>query len=397
MATTWIFQANPKRFNIDGFLSTRPATTTFLVTRYADRIATGDRVFIWRSAADDPNIKSGVIAEAEVLAPPMEQQDEEASRPYWLDGSEGTEAAMRVQLRVQRIAQKKEVIQRRWLSEDPVLRDLTILKMANATNYEVRPDLADRLSSLWLKTGSDWEYSESVAGLWAYHQTYAGEVSRLPGSVVAKTAVLIGRAVPGCYNKVMNFRHIDPRDVRQGLSGGGAMDAQVWATFYDEAAGTLRATELEAEYVRFWLPSSAPASLDVGSAAEATAEAEARKLSSLSLAELLARFEKVTRGRSTKPTVRTGKTRTFEREPLVVAIALVRAASQCEIVGCAHPQFEGRDGLPYCEVHHIHSLAEGGEDTPGNVACLCPAHHREVHFGTAGATLNDALRTLRNS
>ena len=39
------------------------------------------------------------------------------------------------------------------------------------------------------------------------------------------------------------------------------------------------------------------------------------------------------------------------------------------------------DGIPYSEVHHIEPLSEGGEDVLENVACLCPAHHREVHIG----------------
>jgi len=34
--------------------------------------------------------------------------------------------------------------------------------------------------------------------------------------------------------------------------------------------------------------------------------------------------------------------------------------------------FEGRDGRPYSEVHHIEPLAEGGADMPANVASLLP-------------------------
>ena len=39
------------------------------------------------------------------------------------------------------------------------------------------------------------------------------------------------------------------------------------------------------------------------------------------------------------------------------------------------------NGQPYCAVHHVIPLAEGGEDRINNAACLCPAHHREVHQG----------------
>jgi predicted HNH restriction endonuclease len=49
------------------------------------------------------------------------------------------------------------------------------------------------------------------------------------------------------------------------------------------------------------------------------------------------------------------------------------------------------------EVHHIRPLAEGGLDDPDNVACLCPAHHREVHLGKAAADIRTALVELRQS
>jgi predicted HNH restriction endonuclease len=55
------------------------------------------------------------------------------------------------------------------------------------------------------------------------------------------------------------------------------------------------------------------------------------------------------------------------------------------------------DDLPYTEVHHIEPLSEGGEDVLENVACLCPAHHREVHIGRRASELVAALRALRLS
>ena len=65
---------------------------------------------------------------------------------------------------------------------------------------------------------------ESIAGLWAYAETYGQPVSRLPGSPVARVALLVGRAVSGVYAKVMNFRSIDPRAAGEGMSGAGETD-----------------------------------------------------------------------------------------------------------------------------------------------------------------------------
>jgi predicted HNH restriction endonuclease len=53
------------------------------------------------------------------------------------------------------------------------------------------------------------------------------------------------------------------------------------------------------------------------------------------------------------------------------------------------------DGLPYCEIHHVVPLSEGGEDRIENVACLCPSHHREVHHGNQRTVIEAQLKQLR--
>jgi hypothetical protein len=111
----------------------------------------------------------------------------------------------------------------------PIASKLPNLKMAAGTNYPIEQRQAERLSSLWSRTGRDWTRNESVAGLWAYARTYGQEVSRLAGAPVAKVALAMGRAVSGVDNKVMNFRAIDPRDDRAGMSGAGENDRRVWS------------------------------------------------------------------------------------------------------------------------------------------------------------------------
>jgi hypothetical protein len=49
MVATWLFQANPDLFDIDGFLATRPTAFSWKVTRQKGQIALGDQVFVWRA------------------------------------------------------------------------------------------------------------------------------------------------------------------------------------------------------------------------------------------------------------------------------------------------------------------------------------------------------------
>jgi len=58
--------------------------------------------------------------------------------------------------------------------------------------------------------------------------------------------------VTGVYNKVMNFRALDPRDARKGLAAAGETDRAVWATFYDPQTKQIRTADVEAEFNRQW-------------------------------------------------------------------------------------------------------------------------------------------------
>jgi predicted HNH restriction endonuclease len=131
-------------------------------------------------------------------------------------------------------------------------------------------------------------------------------------------------------------------------------------------------------------------------AVAAIVEDEAERLvDELTLDEMLARYADQRVRTVGRPAARVLSTRAYERNPLVIAIARARAANRCEVPDCVHPTFQTPDGISYTEVHHIDPLADGGEDTIENVACVCPAHHREVHLGVRTAELTAQLRAAR--
>jgi hypothetical protein len=249
--TTWIFQANPDTFDIDGYLAATD-TITWVVrqTHLARNIIEGDLVFLWKAAGKSKS-DSGVIASARVIESPTVCEDDQSSLKFWRVQPE-VSSQLRVKMRVERRANAKEIIQRSWCMDDPILKDMLILRMANQTNYLLSEAESVRMQALWSNTGRPWDRSESVAGLWAYHHTYGQSVSRGEQAIVTKVAIRIGRAVTGVYNKVMNFRSLDPRDPRDGLSGAGAIDRVVWAEFFDMTIGALQADRLEAAFRERW-------------------------------------------------------------------------------------------------------------------------------------------------
>jgi hypothetical protein len=104
MRRTWVFQVNPTRFNIDGFFSTKPATTTFLVNRYRQEVEVGDQVFVWRSVGSGDQGAAGIIAEGEVIDPVSERLDQPNERPFWVNSNEAATPEFRLVLRLVRIA-----------------------------------------------------------------------------------------------------------------------------------------------------------------------------------------------------------------------------------------------------------------------------------------------------
>jgi predicted HNH restriction endonuclease len=80
----------------------------------------------------------------------------------------------------------------------------------------------------------------------------------------------------------------------------------------------------------------------------------------------------------------------FRRNADVIVEVMLRAAGVCEACDCSAPFIRASDGTPYLEIHHIQSLADGGDDTVENALALCPNCHRRAHY-TKDATAFTAL------
>lgn len=86
----------------------------------------------------------------------------------------------------------------------------------------------------------------------------------------------------------------------------------------------------------------------------------------------------------------TGSRTIYDRSRAVRDYVLLRAAGKCEL--CNEPApFHRSGGSPYLEPHHTTRVSDGGPDHPQFVAALCPACHREVHYGEHAYTKNLAL------
>ncbi len=90
------------------------------------------------------------------------------------------------------------------------------------------------------------------------------------------------------------------------------------------------------------------------------------------------------------PNAITSSVTQYQRDPLVKAWVLRQAEGICECCDQEAP-FNGPDGRPYLEVHHVRKLAEKGADNTENAVAVCPNCHRELHYGQNAKSLVEKL------
>src|SRR5262249_21254342 len=97
---TWIFQGNPERFDLEGYLQvTKRPLWTVRQKHFAARMEPGDRVFLWRATGKTKAV-SGIIASGWLLDTPAIRPEDPVALPFWREPP--PPAALRVRLDVDR-------------------------------------------------------------------------------------------------------------------------------------------------------------------------------------------------------------------------------------------------------------------------------------------------------
>jgi hypothetical protein len=152
---TWIFQGNPKLFDVDSYLSQfRLIIWMVRQKHFASQMNIGDSVYLWRSDAGDVG-SGGIVAHGTMIDLPKMLDDEEAAKYY----SKSIDATPTLRVKI---------------LLDSVLSGLSILQIANSTNFEVDPSQVERLDKLYFEgeqepaTSDDNEASEFPEGSAAF-------------------------------------------------------------------------------------------------------------------------------------------------------------------------------------------------------------------------------------
>ncbi len=133
--TTWIFQANPKEYDILNALSDEKLNKRhWYVGQHKKRIKKGHIALIWMSGKE-----GGVYAIAKILSDPKEIEESQLSKKYWLSTNKDTKRLLRVNLQIIKTLINNPLF-RQEIKTKESLKDLSILKFSQGTNFPVTDD-----------------------------------------------------------------------------------------------------------------------------------------------------------------------------------------------------------------------------------------------------------------
>ena len=134
---SWIFQASPEHYDIDSALSSI-SEIRWEIRQHKSEVSSGDTVYIWRSGKN-----AGVIAIAEVLSEPKEMPLDDRELGFIKSADKFGEVALRARVGIRQVL--KNPILKDTLSAHPILKNLTIMKSWQHTNYLLTPEQAEAL------------------------------------------------------------------------------------------------------------------------------------------------------------------------------------------------------------------------------------------------------------
>lgn len=131
---TWIFQGNPKVFDVDTYLKENKIVTwSIKQRRFGDKIKNNDEVYIWKSKG---KALGGIVAYGKVI-----------KQPYLEDGDLLTD----IEIYEYRLNEDDGMLLRNDLKDDVITSNLSIIKQPNGTNFGVNEEQSQYLKKLWNK------------------------------------------------------------------------------------------------------------------------------------------------------------------------------------------------------------------------------------------------------
>lgn len=160
----WIFQGNPKKFDLDDYLARYPELIYWRVPRYQAEVAVGFRAFIWRAGPEAGVVASGTIVEAPTSVTKVAHPEALGDDLLYADKPEDYEATVGIALDSVRLSPAEGMLRRTIVKDDPLLQYGAIITMPRGTVFFLNDAERERVEVLWAGLrGSELEESETSA------------------------------------------------------------------------------------------------------------------------------------------------------------------------------------------------------------------------------------------
>jgi len=135
LVNVWVFQANPTRYDVFNALSDPEVQRHhWQVNQNINKIKKGDIALIWMSGKE-----AGIYAVAEITSNPSIMGEPPSEEKYWLSSEDRGVERLRVEL-INKTVLINSPVYRYELKAIEELKNLSLLRVAQGTNFPVSPD-----------------------------------------------------------------------------------------------------------------------------------------------------------------------------------------------------------------------------------------------------------------
>ena len=145
----WIFQGNPKKFEIDEYVARYPELIYWYTPRYASEIQVGDRVFIWRSGDEAGAVAIGSVVEKPMPGAKVKHPEALGADLWSVDRLDVNEIKTGIRLEDVRLTTEEGMLSRESIKAHPILALSTIIRMANGTVFRLSSEERAVLEGMW--------------------------------------------------------------------------------------------------------------------------------------------------------------------------------------------------------------------------------------------------------
>ncbi len=148
LANAFIFQGNPKKFDVDGYITNNP-NILWTANRYTTDMSVGDTAYIWRSGANAGVIAVGKITELPKSLDELKKTGKVRHEELVGNDEDSNMPKVGIEIDEYRLTENEGMVERNSLKEDSILKNSLIIKNPQSSVFKLSYLESSRLEELW--------------------------------------------------------------------------------------------------------------------------------------------------------------------------------------------------------------------------------------------------------